>query len=275
MKRPVELILFAGLAGDRNDRAMAGAALLADTLGAVTGLQPTILGAKRMPLPGGWAAQLRAASEELRLLATATDQALGEGKAIISTMGRCAAGLATLPVIARHHPDAVVVWFDAHGDCNVPLGRSPESYLGGMVLTGAAGMWNTGLGGDLDLANVILVGSRNLDPPEQDLLSSNALRLVKGGPDLAGRLSAEIAGRPVYIHIDCDVLDPGIVPTEYSVAAGLTIADLAEACAALAGCNVIGMEIAEFEATWPEGRAADPALLEQALAPLLDVLVPD
>ena len=75
------------------------------------------------------------------------------GERCITAMGRCAAGLATIPVVVRHHPNACVVWFDAHGDSNLPS-SSAVPYLGGMVITGAAGHWDSGLGSGLSLSNL-------------------------------------------------------------------------------------------------------------------------
>ncbi len=75
---------------------------------------------------------------------------LSAGHRAILAMGRCAAGLATIPVVAERHPDACVVWFDAHGDSNLPNSNAVP-YLGGMVLTGAAGHWDSGLGAGLNL----------------------------------------------------------------------------------------------------------------------------
>ena len=51
----------------------------------------------------------------------------------------------TLPVMARYHPDALVVWFDAHGDLNTPESTTTD-YLGGLVLSGPVGMWESGPG---------------------------------------------------------------------------------------------------------------------------------
>ncbi|WP_444847916.1 arginase family protein [Duganella caerulea] len=50
----------------------------------------------------------------------------------MTASSRCAASLATLPVVARHRPDACVVWFDAHADLNTPS-TTDSGYLGGMV----------------------------------------------------------------------------------------------------------------------------------------------
>jgi arginase len=135
-----------------------------------------------------------------------------------------------------------------------------------MILTAAAGPWDSGLGAGLDLGNVVLVGARELDPCEQDLIDKGTIRLVKAGPDIAARLGEALAGRPAYVHLDCDVLDPGLVPTEYEVEDGLFFNDLREACAVIATNGLIGAEIAEFEAVWRDGRAGDAALLTAALS---------
>jgi len=42
---------------------------------------------------------------------------------------------------------------------------------------------------------------------------------VKVGPGQAEELHRVVAGRPVYVHIDCDVLEPGLALTNYLLAA--------------------------------------------------------
>jgi arginase len=168
-------------------------------------------------------------------------------------------------------PEACIVWLDAHGDSNTPKSR-PDPYLGGMVISGAAGLWDTGLGGGLDLRKVVLVGSRDLDPDELKLIADGRLRHLPVGADLPARLRAVIAGRPVYVHLDCDVLDPGIVPTEYEVPGGLSLADLRAIAEVVAEHDVVGLEIAEFQSQWPDGRSGSPGRLVEALDPLLGPL---
>jgi len=269
MNGDVQLTVYAGLAGDRNDRAMAGAILLGEEMERAIGVPRQQIGTPAVPQAGGWADQLQLAKPKLVQLAAALDRILSLAARPLTTMGRCAAGIATLPVIARHQPDATIVWFDAHGDSNVPEGRPAASYLGGMVLTGAAGRWETGLGADLNLARVILVGSRDLDPPERALIYEGTLRLVQPGPQLASRLAAAVGQGPVYVHIDCDVLEPGLVPTEYQVPTGLSYADLHAACTVLARCPLVGLEIAEFESHWKDGTPAEAAELIDALGALI------
>jgi arginase family enzyme len=233
------------------------------------GLDTTFVSTPQAPLTTtAWNEQLAAARGDLRAFADALRAAMSQGHRSIVTMGRCAAGLASIPVIVERHPDACVVWFDAHGDSNLPSSNAVP-YLGGMVITGAAGHWDSGLGSGLDLSNVVLVGARDLDPHEKELIGSGKLKLVEAGPDLAARLSAAVGERDVYVHLDCDVLEPGIVPIEYQVSGGLTLEDLRACATALAQRKIIGIEVAEFESEWLDGRPATPDRLADAIAPLL------
>lgn len=121
------------------------------------------------------------------------------------TLSCCSVALTTLPVVARHHRDAVALWFDAHPDLNTPE-TSTSGYLGGLALSGALGWWDSGLGARLSEHNTILVGARDIDPQEQRLLDRPDLTLLAPGPNLTERLEEPIRGCPVYVHIDCDVL---------------------------------------------------------------------
>ena len=261
-------------AGDRNSRAMTGARALGEAIAARVGVKPNVVGQVTAPLGGTWQEELDAARPRLRALADALESVFISRRTPITTLSRCALSLATLPIVARHRPDACIVWFDAHGDINTP-GTTKSGYLGGMVLTGAAGRWNSGLGGGLDLASAVLVGARDLDPAERALIEAGAPKLVPPGPNLASRLRSTIGDRPVYVHIDCDVLEPGLLPTEYSVPDGLTLEDLHDACRVIAGNEAVGLEIAELEATPGEATAASSiAALLDALGPLITRTAP-
>jgi arginase len=136
---------------------------------------------------------------------------------------RCAA---TLPNVATLRPDAVVVWFDAHADLNTPAG-STTGYLGGLVLSAAVGWWDSGLGSGLAPERIVLGGARDLDPPEQALVDAGTVRLA-AGPHLMDQLDRYVGDSPVYFHLDCDVLEPGTVPTDYRVPGGLGLDDHAD-----------------------------------------------
>jgi arginase family enzyme len=260
---------FAGRAGDRNDRAMAGSFAIAEELGRRLGRRPTVIGRPEQPLNADWDTELTAARPALAAMSTHYERILAEGSTPFTALSRCAVALATLPMVARFHPDAVVVWFDAHADLQTP-DTTTTGYLGGLALSGPLGLWDSGLGAGLTPTSTILAGARDLDPPERALIDRGAATLVEPGDDLAERLAAAIAGRPVYVHIDCDVLDPDIVPTEYRVPGGLSLDDLNDAAAALASSQVYGLEIGEFEAaSSPAGSRAAARRLLDALEPLL------
>jgi len=265
----LSLIVYQGRAGDRNPRATAGAQALGAVIARRFGLPTTFVSSPHTPLATTlWDEQLSAARADLHALADTLATLLGRGERCVSTIGRCAAGLATIPVVARYHPDACVVWFDAHGDSNLPSSTAVP-YLGGMVITGAAGHWDSGLGSGLDFSNLIVVGARDLDPHERQLIASGVLRVMAPGPKLAERLGAAVGNRKVYVHLDCDVLEPGLVPIEYEVPGGLSFDELSACMSELAKRRVVGIEISEFEAEWRDGRPGNPERLVDAIAPLL------
>ncbi len=274
----LSLLVYLGRTADRNPRAMAGSAALGHALSEHLGIAPTVLGKPSPPLGATWDGELAAARPGLLELAASAERVLGARSSrgtrpsLVAVIGRCAAALATLPIVARHRPEACVVWFDAHADCNTPT-SVPNPYLGGMPISAAAGLWESGLGSGLSLANVILVGSRDIDPDERELIATGAPRLVAPGADLPARLDEAVGRRPVYIHLDCDVLEPGIVPTEYVSPGGLSLEDLRAAMEVLACKDPFGLEVAEYEATWArDNTPASPDGLLRALQPMLDRL---
>lgn len=269
-RKPLMITHFAARAGDHNDRAMQGSGMIAAELASRLKVAPVVVGAPEPALRANWDDELAAARPALAAMARRYERIFSDGGTPITALSRCAVALATLPVVARHRPDAVVVWFDAHADLNTPQ-NTTTGYLGGLALSGPLGMWHTGLGEGLRTENVILCGARDIDPPEQSLIDDGVIALAGVGPDLTTRLRAAIAGRPVYVHIDCDVLDPGIVPTDYLVPGGLILSDLHSIADMIAQHEVVGLEVGEFEAGEdPAGTLISPGPLLDALQPLLD-----
>lgn len=258
---------FAGRAGDHNDLAMIGSRELADALSQRLGVPATVIGSPEPALSTDWAEELQAAMPTLKAMAARLNQVFPAGQVPVTASSRCAVALATLPVLAAHRPDAVVVWFDAHADLNTPADTT-TGYLGGLAYSGPLGMWDSGLGAGLATENAILVGTRDIDPPEQNLIDACPITLVRVGPTMAAELREAVAGRPVYVHVDCDVLDAGTVPTDYLVPGGMTLADLHATAQALAESEIVGIEIGELES------AADPNTPPSYITAILDALDP-
>ena len=267
-KKNIACTVFQGNAGDHNDLAIPGAKAIGELLAQRSGETPVVIGTPAAVIKAGWREALAAALPDLQAMRTRFDRLFSAGAVSVAATSRCAVSLATLPALAKHHPDACVLWFDAHGDLNTPESTTSD-FLGGLALAAPVGLWHSGLGNGLKTEQLVLVGQRDLDPFEQALIARHNIPLIAPGPGLAQRLQDAVAGRPVYLHLDCDVLEPGIVPTDYRIEGGLTLADLTACCEALTKSAFLGIEIAEFQNAWqPGGAPVSPEPLIDALLPL-------
>lgn len=119
-----------------------------------------------------------------------------------------------------------VLWVDAHGDFNTPE-TTPSGNIHGMVLAAACGYGRkelTALHGDfvkLKAAHVALVGVRDLDRKEKDLMRRAGLRVFTmtdvdrlGIAQTAREITAFFKERVDRLHVsvDMDALDPLIAP---------------------------------------------------------------
>jgi arginase len=150
-----------------------------------------------------------------RLLAEQVADADGTGAFPFVLSGNCMSSVGTLGGLGR--ASIGVVWFDAHGDFNTPE-TTIGGFLDGMALAVVTGRCWTQLASTVqgfrpvDEANVVLVGARDLDLAERELLDDSAVRFVPP-PQLGEELTSsldDLAARvsDVYVHVDLDVLDP-------------------------------------------------------------------
>lgn len=148
--------------------------------------------------------------------------------------------LVTLPAVraARStYPDLVVVQFDAHADLR-------EDYLGetdshATVMRRIVEL----IGGDHLFQIGIRSGTR-----EEFAFARRHTRFYPGSFSKATMqaVAAAIAGRPVYITVDIDVLDPAFAPgTGTPEAGGWTSEQLFEAIYLLSDTDVVGCDIVE------------------------------
>lgn len=267
IERPWSLTVYQGLAGDHNDRAIPGAFHLGQTFARALGRPLDRVGTPAPALNKRWDAELQAARPELRALQRHLRQVYASGRRPFTFLTRCAAALASLPVLAEVHPAATLIWFDAHADLNSP-NTSNSGFLGGMVLTAAASLWDSGLGGGLDPSRVIYVGVRDIDPPEQAQIDQSGMHVVPVSSLMIKKVDAALGNAPVYVHLDCDVVEPGLVPTDYAVAGGLSFEQLTGLMQLLADRAVVGVEVSEFQEGEQAAEAAEA--LRQAMQPLLN-----
>jgi arginase len=150
--------------------------------------------------------------------------------------GNCASSLGT--VAGLDHERLGVVWFDAHADFD-----TPDDNLSGFFDVMALAML-TGTGWralresipgfrPVDQENVVLVGTRDLEPYQRERLEASAVNVVADSPRM-GEIAAAVDDlsrrvRDVYLHVDLDALDPAEAhANEYAASGGLSLVMLTE-----------------------------------------------
>ena len=155
--------------------------------------------------------------------------------------GCCCAHVGAIRGLAARHGRLAVVWLDAHGDLNTPE-TSPSGNEWGMPLRMAID------DGIVRPDDVALVGARDLDEPEAEFAAAHGI-----DDDVERALDGVAA---VYVALDVDVLQPGLVPCFFPVPGGPSVADVESVLRSIAGrLPVAGLGITGL------APAADPEML--------------
>ncbi|MEW9555206.1 agmatinase [Nonomuraea sp. NPDC050783] len=155
--------------------------------------------------------------------------------------------LPLLRAAARKHGPVALLHFDAHLDTwdtyfgaeythGTPFRRAVEE---GLVDTEAIG--HVGIRGPL-------YGKKDLEDDRRlgfgILTAADVLR--RGLDEVVDMLRQRVGGRPLYVSVDIDVLDPAHAPgTGTPEAGGLTSRELLEILRGLAGCDLVGADVVE------------------------------
>lgn len=146
--------------------------------------------------------------------------------------------------IKRVYPDAALVQLDAHLDIRA-------SY-DGEALTHAS--WVYHAGEEFGFSDVVQLGLRSgareewKRARERTAWSSTDLQMPP-------RVRARLEGRPIYLSVDIDVLDPAYAPgTGTPEPGGVTFRDLAACLYGMAGLRVVALDVMEVS---PNLDAAD------------------
>jgi arginase len=156
--------------------------------------------------------------------------AAGAGTRPVVLSGDCTTALGTMAGLQRAGLDPGIVWFDAHGDVQT-LETTASGYLGGLPVRLLAGYRPELIADALGLRpvaehRIVLVGARDLDPPEVTYLAGAAI----GRAEVTGLDQAVLPDGPLYVHVDLDVIDPAGLPgLRYPAPGGAGAADVAAA----------------------------------------------
>jgi arginase len=225
----VRVTCLRGRTSDRTDGAGAGAEALARRLGG------RVVGEAGVGRPCDWSEDLPEARPVLEAAAAELSAALDQAELPVLTASDCSICIATLPTVAARVPGVRILWIDAHGDFNSPA-TTPSGFLGGMCLAAACGRWDAGWPETIDPATVHFLGVRDLDPGEREDVEAAGVRT--GVP----------ADGPVYVHFDCDGLDPDVMPVQFPVPGGLGLDEVRDVLATLAADRrLVGLEVTALE----------------------------
>jgi arginase len=159
--------------------------------------------------------------------AVAGDVASGACPIVLS--GDCNTSAGIMTGLQRVNTDPAIVWFDAHGDVQT-LETTTSGYLGGLALRLLTGYRPELIATRLGLRpvredRIVLVGARDLDPPEVTYLDAAPIRRR----EVADLTEADLPAGPLYVHVDLDVIDAAGLPgLRYPVPGGPGAAQLAD-----------------------------------------------
>jgi arginase family enzyme len=163
-----------------------------------------------LELPYPETAVIEADTLEEQSLALAAD--LPERPLVLG--GCCCSHVGAVEGLAARHGRVSLVWLDAHGDLNTPE-SSPSGNQWGMPLRMIIDS------GAVAAEDVVLIGARNLDPPEEEFIRSSGVVTGEQGIDSA------LAGTGcTYIALDCDVLEPTELAVFMPEPSGLSVAEV-------------------------------------------------
>lgn len=176
---------------------------------------------------------------------------------IFSLGGDC--GIELVPVSwlnQRYEEGLAVVWLDAHGDLNSPY-SSPSQHFHGMplrfLLEKERHPFDDVLFSRILPSQVLLAGTRDLDPPESRYIEESGIALfrpeaLEANPALLSRHMGAKGMPNGYLHIDLDVLDPAAFPgVKCPTPGGLSIETLRSVIRNVkADCNLVGCSFVEY-----------------------------
>jgi arginase len=197
--------------------------------------------AASLPLPYPEACVIEEGSLAEQTLAQALD--LPERPLVLG--GCCCSHIGAVEALATRHGRIAVVWLDAHGDLNT-VESSPTGNEWGMPLRMLLDS------GALQAEDLALVGTRNLDPPEEEFIAASGIGL---GADAVDGALADTVG--TYVALDFDSLSEAEVAPFMPEPGGLSVAEAEEVLVSVRErSSVLG---AGLSAMLPDERNLAPA----------------
>ena len=199
------------------------------------------------------------AAAPLELIAAATKANIARGAKQLALGGEHTITPPIVAELARNLSDLCVVQYDAHSDLR-------QDFLGERVChaTAMARMLDV-----IPRERLFQLGIRSFSQAAE-MSAPNLFPFEVLAP--INQVRSAIGGRPVYVTLDIDVVDPGAVPdVQTPQPGGCSYRDLAQSLAGLAGLRVVGCDLVEVcpRTMQPSAGAAAAAELTRELCLLL------
>lgn len=156
---------------------------------------------------------------------------MGDGKFPILLGGEHLISLPAVTAAATHHPHLAVIQLDAHADFR-------QDYLGD-TLSHATVMRRIAdlLGGE----NICQLGVRS--GTKEEIRAARSMGIIADIEETLRRA----AGRPVYLSVDLDILDPGIAPgVGVPEPGGLSFDEVVSLISQLHALHIVGVDVVEL-----------------------------
>lgn len=189
---------------------------------------------------------------------------LEDGKTPFMIGGEHLVSLATIKAAFDKYPDLHVIHFDAHADLR-------EDYLGETLSHASVMRRCHDFLGD---GKIYQFGIRSGDR-EEFYWAKEHVRMQKFNFNGLDEVIKELEGKPVYLTIDLDVLDPSEFPgTGTPEAGGVRFLELLSAVTSMSGLNIVALDMNELSPLYDQSGAST-ALACKLLREILLVIAPE
>ncbi|MBO8138768.1 MAG: agmatinase [Desulfotomaculum sp.] len=184
-------------------------------------------------------------AESLKRIGEAVGKVLDDGKLPLLMGGEHLVSLPAIEQAAKRHKDLVLLHFDAHADLR-------EDYLGEVyshatVIRRAADF--------VGKKNIYQFGIRSGTREEFIYARENTHMYVDQLLEPLSRVVPKLQGRPVYVTLDIDVVDPAYAPgTGTPEPGGCSSRDIIEAVHMLKKLNVVAFDLVEVSPVYDQSE---------------------
>ncbi len=174
--------------------------------------------------------------DALKVIESAATDVLDKGQKFMAIGGEHLITYPLVKAMLQKYPDLVVIQFDAHADLRSRFTGTEFSH--GTVMRRVIELLGPG--------RLYQLGIRSADEKEIEETRGQSQVFFYEVFEPLKKIVPELRGKPVYLSIDIDVVDPAFAPgTGVPEPGGITSRELLDALTYLSGMNIVGVDLVE------------------------------